>query len=40
MFYQFFHLPQVKRGAIICNKHGIYELGKERPGKSQNFLEL
>ena len=26
MFYQIFHSPQVKRCAIITNKHGIYQL--------------
>ena len=26
MFYQVFLSPQVKRSAIISNKHGIYEL--------------
>ena len=52
MFKQIFVLPQVKRSAIISNKHGIYELShelpnvfnilenQEIPGKSQNFIEL
>ena len=31
MFYQIFLLPQVKRSAIISNKHGIYELPHELP---------
>ena len=31
MFYQIFHSPQVKRGAIISNKHGMYELPHEFP---------
>ena len=26
MFYQIFRSPQVKRSAVISNKHGIYEL--------------
>ena len=26
MFYQILFSPQVKRSAIISNKHGIYEL--------------
>ena len=26
MFYKTFFIPQVKRGAIISNKHGMYEL--------------
>ena len=29
--YQSFHLPKVKQGAIIGNKHGIYELCHELP---------
>ena len=29
MFYQIFLSPQVKRSAIISNKHGIYELPHE-----------
>ena len=28
-FFQVFLSPQVKRRAIICNKHGIYELSHE-----------
>ena len=52
MFYQILLLPQVKRSAIISNKHGLYELPQELPkdlriigndersGKSQNFIEL
>ena len=31
MFYQIFLSPQVKRSAIISNKHGIYELPHELP---------
>ena len=31
MFYQIFFSPQVKRRAIISNKHGIYELPHELP---------
>ena len=31
MFYKIFLLPQVKRKAIISNKHGIYELPYELP---------
>ena len=30
-FYQFLFSPQVKRGAIISNKHGIYEFPHELP---------
>ena len=33
MFYQIFLSSQVKRGAIIINKHGIYELPHELPNK-------
>ena len=29
MSYQVFLLPQVKRNAIIINKHGMYELPHE-----------
>ena len=29
MFYQIFRSPQVKRSAIISNKHGIYEVPHE-----------
>ena len=29
MFYQIFLSPQVKRSAIISNKHGIYEMAHE-----------
>ena len=31
MFYQTFFSPQVKRSAIISNKHGIYELPDDLP---------
>ena len=31
MFYQIFLSPQVKRSAIITNKHGIFELPHELP---------
>ena len=31
MFYQFPFSPQVKRSAIISNKHGIYDLPHELP---------
>ena len=31
MFCQIFLSPQVKRSAIISNKHGIYELPHELP---------
>ena len=31
MFYEIFLSPQVKRIAIISNKHGIYELPHELP---------
>ena len=31
MFYQIFLSPQVKRSAIIRNKHGMYELPHELP---------
>ena len=31
MFYQIFLSPQVKRCAIITDKHGIYELPHELP---------
>ena len=31
MFYQIFLSPQVKRSAIISNKHGICELPHEFP---------
>ena len=31
MFYQIFLSPQMKRSAIISNKHGIYELPQELP---------
>ena len=31
MFYQMFLSPQVKRGAIITSKYGIYELPHELP---------
>ena len=30
-FFFFFFLPQVKRCAIITNKHGIYELPHQLP---------
>ena len=36
MFYQIFPAPQVKRWAIITDKHGIYEL----PHKLLNDLRL
>ena len=36
MFYQIFFSPQVKRIAIISNKHGIYEL----PHELSNDLRL
>ena len=36
MFYQIFLSPQVKRSAIISNKHGIYGLSHELP----NVLRL
>ena len=36
MFYQIFLSPQVKRCAIVSNKHGIYEL----PHDLQNDLRL
>ena len=36
MFYQILLSPQVKRSAIICNKHGIYEL----PHELSNDLRL
>ena len=41
MFYQIF-LSQVKRGAIISNKQGVYELPHELPDnlkKNQENLE-
>ena len=31
MFYQIFLSPQVKRSAIISNKHGMYELPQDLP---------
>ena len=31
MFYQIFLSPQVKRSAIISNKHGIYQLPRHLP---------
>ena len=31
MFYKIFFSPQVKRSAIISNKHEIYELPHELP---------
>ena len=31
MFYQIFLSPQVKRSAIISNKHGMYELPHDLP---------
>ena len=31
MLYQIFFSRQVKRSAIISNKHGIYELSQELP---------
>ena len=31
MFYQIFLSPQVKRSAIISNKHGMYEFPHELP---------
>ena len=31
MFYQIFLSPQVKQGAIISHKHGIYELPQDFP---------
>ena len=50
MFYQIFLSAQVKRSAIIGNKHSLYELpndirlrileNQEESEKSQNFLEL
>ena len=48
MFYQIFLSPQVKRGAVISNKKGVWELphelpndlgNKENSGKSQNLVE-
>ena len=49
MFYQIFFLPQVKRGAIITYKYGIYQLTNHLrlrflgnygiSEKSQNFIE-
>ena len=36
MIYQFLFSPQVKRSAIISNKHGIYEF----PHKWLNDLRL
>ena len=36
MFYQIFFSPQMKRCAIITDKHGIYEL----PHKFSNDLKL
>ena len=49
MFYQIFPSTQVKRSAIISNKHGIYELPYElannlrkleKVSKISNFIEL
>ena len=31
MFYEIFYSPQVKRSAIISDKHGIYMLPHELP---------
>ena len=31
MFYQIFLSPQVKRSAIVSNKHGIYDFPQEFP---------
>ena len=42
LFYQIFLSPQVKRSAIISNKHGRYELPYELWNdreKSQNFIK-
>ena len=36
MFYQIFFSPQVKRSAIISNKHGTYEL----PHELKNNIKL
>ena len=36
MFYQIFFSPEMKRSAIISNKHDIYEL----PHKLSNDLRL
>ena len=33
MFYQIFLSPQVKRWAIITDKHGIYKLPYELPNE-------
>ena len=35
LFYQIFLSPQVKRSAIISNKHSIYELPYELPNNSK-----
>ena len=35
MFYQIFFSPQVKIGAIITYKHGIYKLHHELPKNSK-----
>ena len=40
MFYQIFFSPQVKRCAIITNKHGIYELPQELPNESWEIRKL
>ena len=43
MFYQIFFSSQVKRSAMISNKHGIYELSHElshESRKSQNFIDF
>ena len=31
MFYQILLSPRVERGAVISNKHGIYELSHKLP---------
>ena len=31
MFYQILLSPKVERGAVISNKHGIYELSHKLP---------
>ena len=36
LLYQFFFQPQVKRGVIFSNKHGICELPHELP----NYFRL
>ena len=39
MFYQTFLSPQVKRCAIITNKHNIYELPYELPNDLRKYQE-